>query len=479
MTRSADRTPGPAPRQSSDAGNETPPRVLIVGGGFAGLGCAQGLADEGIPVTLLDRNNYHQFQPLLYQVATAQLVPSDVAIPLRTLFRKEHDVTIRQAEVAEVDVPSRTVTTTDGLTFTGDYLVLAMGAQANFFRTTGAAEHALPLYSLMDAERLRSRILEVLDAADRDRSLIDRGALTFVVVGGGATGVEIAGALADFTNSVVPREYHDLPVDEIRIHLVDHAHALLGPFSEDAHEYAAKVLQRDRVRLHMGTSVDEVTGGSVRLGSGEVIATHCVVWGGGLKAADVAARTGLRRARGGRLVTGDDLAVEDDPRVFVLGDVASMTGPDGREFPQLGSVALQQGQWAAKNILADRAGKPRKAFHYHDKGIMAMIGRGAAVAEVGRKRHEMHGAIAFAAWLGVHAALMSGIRSRVDAFVSWGWDYFSGNRAPGLIDRPDAASIDWDAAVPTPSPPPGAEELRVPAGTRTGSGVEPRAPGRG
>jgi NADH dehydrogenase len=163
--------------------------------------------------------------------------------------------------------------------------------------------------------------------------------------------------------------------------------------------------------------------------------------------------------------------VEGNPRVFVLGDVASMAGPDGREYPQLGSVALQQGKWAAKNILADLAGKPRKAFHYHDKGIMAMIGRGAAVAEVGHKRHELHGAIAFASWLGVHAALMSGIRSRVDAFVSWGWDYFSGNRTPGLIDHPDAATIEWDAtassesdsavsdsAASPPSPRPSAEE---------------------
>jgi NADH dehydrogenase len=445
--------------RSADGSNDSErPHVVIVGGGFAGLGCAQKLADEGIPVTLLDRNNYHQFQPLLYQVATAQLVPSDVATPLRTLFRKDHSINIKQAEVTRIDTSTRTVTTEDGVSFTGDYLVLAMGSQANFFRTSGAAEHALPLYSLQDAERLRSRVLEVFNAADRDPNLIKQGALTFVVVGGGATGVEIAGALADFVNSVVPQQFRDLPVQETRIHLVDHGHALLAPFSQDAHDYAAKVLHRDGVRLHMGTSVDEVTAGSVRLGTGVVIPTRCVIWAGGLQAAALAAGTGLPRGRGGRLVVGPDLAVDGDPRVLVLGDVASLEAPDGREFPQLGSVALQQGQWAAKNILADVAGKPRNAFHYHDKGIMAMIGRGAAVAEVGHKRHELHGAVAFAAWLGVHAWLMSGIRSQVDAFVSWGWDYFSRNRAPGLIDRPDAATIDWNDASGTPSPRAPAEE---------------------
>ena len=183
----------------------TKPHVVIVGGGFAGVGCAHLLSDAHVPVTLLDRNNYHQFQPLLYQLATAQLAADDVATPLRTLFRKQQDVTVKEAEVAEVDVADADGDAPPtGVTFSGDYLVLAMGSQPNFFRTPGAAEHTLPLYSLLDAERLRSRILEVFDAADRDPRLIDEGALSFVIVGGGATGVEIAGALADFINHVLP-----------------------------------------------------------------------------------------------------------------------------------------------------------------------------------------------------------------------------------------------------------------------------------
>ncbi|MGY1641245.1 NAD(P)/FAD-dependent oxidoreductase [Geodermatophilus sp. SYSU D00703] len=439
------------------------PRVVIVGGGFAGVGCARELADADVDVTLIDRNNYHQFQPLLYQVATAQLAPVDVGTPLRTMFRKQGNIDVKQAEVSEVDVDSRTVSTADGLRWTGDHLVLATGAQPNFYRTPGAAEHSLPLYSLPDAERLRSRILEAFDAADRDPRLIDRGALTFVVVGGGATGVEIAGALADFVNTVVPEEYHDLAVHQARIHLVDHGNTLLGPFSQQAHEYAAKVLQRDGVRLHLGTGVEEVTPAAVRLEGGTTLPTRCVIWAGGVQAADVAARCGLPRGRGGRLRVGHDLSVEGHPRVFVLGDVAAVESPDGSPYPQLGSVALQQGQWTAKNIRRDLAGQPRRAFHYHDKGIMAMIGRGAAVAEMGHKRHELHGSIAFASWLGVHAWLMSGVRSRVDAFVSWGWDYFSGNRSPGLIDHPSAATIDWSEAADVPAP-------RAPAPTTVPAG---------
>ena len=428
------------------------PRVVIVGAGFAGLGCARELAGTDVDVTLIDRNNYHQFLPLLYQVATAQIATHDVGTPLRNSFRHYENIDVKQAEVVAVDPATRTVTTADGATYTGDFLVLVTGARANFYRTPGADEHALPLYSLSDAERLRSRIIEVFDAADRDPDVIDQGALTFVVVGGGATGVETAGGIADFVNRVAPDEYHDLHVHEARIHLVDHGHALLAPFSDKAHEYAAKVLQREGVRLHLGTGVQEITPTCVRLEGGTTLPSRCVIWAGGVQAGDLASRIPLPRGRGGRVLAGHDLSVEGFPRVFVLGDVAGVESPDGGLYPQLGSVALQQGQWTAKNIRSDLAGQPRQAFHYHDKGIMAMIGRGAAVAEMGAKRHELHGAIAFSSWLGVHAWLMSGVRTRVDAFISWGWDYFSGNRSPELIDHSTPPSIDWSEAAEVPSP---------------------------
>ncbi len=264
--------------------------VVVVGAGFAGVGCAKELADQDVDVLIIDRNNYHQFQPLLYQVATGLLASSDAATPLRTMFRDDKTVSFRQEEVVGIDPGTCTVTTSDGQRYRGDYLVLAAGARAHFFRTPGAAEHALPLYSLADAQRLRSRIFEVFEAATRDERLLDQGALNFVIVGGGATGVEVAGGLADLINDVMPEQYHDLDVHVARIYLVDHGHELLAPFSDGAHDYAAKVLQKAGVRLKMGVSVDEVTPGHVVLSDGSNIPTRCVIWAGGMRAADLAAR---------------------------------------------------------------------------------------------------------------------------------------------------------------------------------------------
>jgi NADH dehydrogenase len=419
--------------------------VVVVGGSFAGVGCVRRLAKhEDVHVTLIDRNNYHQFQPLLYQVATSQLAPSDIAFSLRKLFADHQNVDVKLAEAASVDPATHTVITTDGDSFAGDAVVLAAGSQPNFFRTPGADRHAFPLYCLDDAHRLRSRIIGVFEDADRDPALIDQGALNFVIVGGGPTGVEMAGALADLIHQTMAAEYHDLAVTAAEIHVVDLGHTLLGAFSDQAHDYVAKVLGRKGVRLHLGTAVTEIGPGHVTLADGTTIATRCVVWGGGIKAPALAGAAGVPQGRGGRIDVQPDLSVEGAPGVYAIGDLANIPSPDGATHPQLGSVALQSGEWAADNLLADLRGKPRKSFHYHDKGIMAMIGRGAAIAEVGAHRHELHGPIAFSAWLGVHAALMTGVRNRIDAFIAWGWDYFSKQRGPQILDRSDAARIDWE-----------------------------------
>jgi NADH dehydrogenase len=420
--------------------------VVIVGGGFAGIACAGRLAEhDDVDVTLLDRHNYHQFQPLLYQVATSQLASSDIAYSLRKLFDDRTNVDVKLAEVVSIDPGTRTVDSADGESWSGDALVVAAGSQPNFFGTTGADRHALPLYSLDDALALRSRVIGVFEDADRHPELVDEGALNFVIVGGGPTGVELAGALSDLIHETMTAEYGDLAVANAQVHLIDHGHALLAPFSDEAHDYVAKVLQRGGVRLHLSTSVTEVGPRHVTLsGDGDrAIKTACVVWGGGIKGPPVAAAAGLPLGRGGRVDVNPDLTVDDFPGVYVVGDMANVPAADGSVLPQLGSVAQQSGAWAAGNVLADLAGKQRKPFHYKDKGIMAMIGRGAAIAEVGRHRHELHGFVAFSAWLGVHAMLMSGTRNRVDAFVSWGWDYFSKNRGPQVLDRSDAARIDW------------------------------------
>jgi NADH dehydrogenase len=420
------------------------PSVVIVGGGFAGIGCARELAKHDVSVTLLDRHNYHQFQPLLYQVATAELAMTDIARPLRGIFHRDPTVVVKQLAVTAIDPATRTVTTADGQTFTGDHLVVAAGSRPNFFNTPGAEQHAFPLYTVDDATRLRTRLIEVFEAADNNPARIADGALNIVIVGAGPTGVETAGAVGDLVNDVLPKAFHDLDTKRTRIYLVDHGPVVLAAFSESAHDYAAKKLAHLGVVLRLTTGVDEVLPDRVRLSDGTEILTRTVVWAGGIQAPELVGKLGLPTGRAGRLTAQPDLTVEGFPQVYAVGDVANIPGPDGRDLPQLGSVALQAGRWAAGNILADHAGHPRRPFHYKDKGIMAMIGDGAAIAEVGAHHHELHGHAAFAAWLGVHAWLMSGVHQRVDAFMSWAWDFVGSSRSSALLsDNPDEPRIDW------------------------------------
>lgn len=424
-------------------GQDPAGRVVIVGGGFGGVACAKELSKHDVDVTLVDEHTYHQFQPLLYQVATAQLAVQDVRIPLRDLFRKRRSVNVKNAEVTSIDPSDLSVTTADGTTFSGDYLVLAMGARPNFFGVPGAAEHTFPLYSTEDAMRLRDRVLRVFEDADLDPSRIDRGALNFVIVGGGPTGVETAGALADLVGHVMPDRYHDLDVEQARIILIDRSSFVLGPFSRNAHRYAAKVLAEKGVTLRLETSVDEVRHDRVILDDGSEIESRCVVWAGGLEARSIGGTDVLPRGHGGRITVGDDLGVEGFPGLYVVGDASSASDADGSPLPQLGAVALQAGKSVARVIVAEIEGEQAPSFRYRDKGIMAMIGRRAAIAEVGPRHHEVHGAIAFGAWLGVHAWLLNTTRTRVDAFISWAWDWFTRSRGSAYIGEPDVARIDW------------------------------------
>ena len=422
---------------------DEPRHVIVIGGGFAGVGCVRELAGrDDVRVTLLDVNNFHQFQPLLYQVATSQLADTDIAFSLRDLFRKDDNVDVKLATAVSIDPEAHSVTTAEGQVYEGDVIVLAAGSQPNFFDTPGADMYAFPLYSLRDAELLRSRILTVFEDADRDPSLIEAGALNFVIVGGGPTGVETAGALADMIHMTIADEFDEATAKAAEVHIVDHGPALLMAFAESAHEYVDKVLDERGVHMHMNTGATKVAAGHIELSDGTSIRTRCVIWGGGCKAPDVAAAAGLPQGRGGRIEVEPDLTVSGFPGVYAIGDVANIPGKDGKPLPQLGSVALQAGTHAAKNIVADLEGKERKPFHYRDKGIMAMIGRGAAIAE-GPYHHELHGVVAFSAWLGVHALLMTGVRNRVDAFINWGWEYFSGGRGPQILDRKVMAQIDW------------------------------------
>ena len=430
---------------------EATKHVVIVGGGFAGVATAKGLAGKkGVRVTLLDRNGYHQFQPLLYQVATAELTPQDIAFDLAAIFDDDTNIEVRQGDAVSADPEARTITLADDSTIEGDVLVLAAGSQPNFFHTPGAEEFSFPLYSLDDAKRVRSRVLQLFQDASTKPELVEEGALNFVVVGAGATGVESAGALAELARNVMPHVYENLAIAGARVILVDLGHAVLAPFSDEAHTYAAKQLQRRGVDIRLGVSAKEIAADHVTLSDGTTIKTHLTLWGGGLMAAPIGARSGVTQGRGGRIDVQPDLTVEGFPDVYALGDFANIPVADENGLPQLGSVAQQSGSWAAENILAGIQGKPRKSFHYHDKGIMAMIGRKAAVAEVGEHRHELHGRIAFAAWLGVHAQLLADGGAEVKAFLAWADEFYvrPHHRSADLLDpsKIDTPRIDWSAS---------------------------------
>ncbi|WP_164205643.1 NAD(P)/FAD-dependent oxidoreductase [[Micrococcus luteus] ATCC 49442] len=408
-------------------------QVIVVGAGFAGKTVAKELGRKGIPVLLIDANNYHQFQPLLYQVATSQIGVSAIARPLRSIFRRMGKVRVLTADVASVDAANRTVTTADGETHRAQILVVAPGAVPNFFNTPGAEEHAYPLYSVTDATRLGAKLTHLLDEADREPG----GSVDVVVVGGGPTGVETAGAMAENVKFVVPKYFSPELAARCRVHLVDMIPTVLNAFSEKSQQYTRKRLTKIGVQLHLGVGVTEVRDDGVTLADGTVIPTRVVVWAGGLKAGGIIADSGLKQGRGGRIDVRPDLTAPDVEGVYVLGDAANMTDSTGAALPQLGSVAQQAGKWAARNIQADLTGGTRLPFKYLDKGYMAMIGRGAAVAEIGRQRIQLQGPLAFVSWLLVHLALLSGFQQKLRALFSWLNGYIIHSPAQVVVGRPE------------------------------------------
>jgi len=416
--------------------------VLVLGGGLAGVACAQKLGDEGIDVVLVDRNDYHQFQPLLYQVASSQLPAEDIARPHRVIFADYPTVTLVTAHVSAVTLSPPGLTLSDGETLTGSHLVLAAGARPNFFGVAGAAEHAFPLYSVADAERLRLHLQHLLQEAMAGRGSAEPGALDVVVVGGGPTGVETTGALAELMQALQSTGRLD-PVGKITI--VDRSSTLLGQFSSTAHEYALAKLTEAGADVKLEVGVTAVHPDRVEFDDNTTIPARTVVWGGGESGSAVAQTVGPVPGRGGRLDVRPDLTLDGYPGVYAVGDVANIpSGDEGAPtLPQLGSVAQQSGRWTAENILRQLGHEPAKPFKYKDKGIMAMIGRNAAIAEVGKHRHQVEGPLAFAAWLGVHAMLLSGTHSKTDAFLTWAWDYFDRDHAATVEASSEPQRIAW------------------------------------
>ena len=407
------------------------PHVAIVGAGFGGLGVAEQLDHVPVEVTLIDQHNYHTFQPLLYQVATSLLNAEDVGAPVRSLFRHQDNVTFRMATVTGVDMPGHKIQLKDGTQISYDYLVLAGGTTVNYFNTPGAAEHAFPLYTLMNAVKLRNRILERFEATDRDPALIDDGALNFVIVGAGPTGVETAGALSDLFYNLLPRDYHQLATEKARIIMVEMGKEVLAPFKDNLRAYAKEELERRRVEVRLGEAVAEVGSTFVRLKSGEEIKAHTLIWAAGVRANPLADMLGLPQGRGGRMKLNPDLSVPDHPEIFVVGDMGEVTS-DGKVLPQLGSVAMQSGEHGGRQIARRLHGEPGQPFRYWDKGFMATIGRGAAVVELPNKL-TLHGPLAYFAWLGVHLALLSGMRNRIETLWNWGWSALTHDRAARII----------------------------------------------
>ena len=407
------------------------PHVVIVGAGFGGLGVAEQLTHVPVHVTLIDRHNYHTFQPLLYQVATSLLNAEDVGAPVRSMFRHHENVNFRLATVTGIDVPGRKIKMDNGDEKKYDYLVLAGGATVNYFSTPGAAEYSFPLYTLTHAIRLRNQIMQRFEAADRDPAIVDEGALTFVVVGAGPTGVETAGALSDLFYNLLPRDYHQLATEMAQIILVEMGQEVLPPFKENLRNYARNELEDRRVKLRLGESVAEVGPTSVKLKSGEEIKAHTLIWAAGVRPNPLARMLGVPLGRGGRVKLDSDLSVPEHPEIFVVGDMGEVIS-NGEVLPQLASVAMQSGEHVGRQIARRIAGEGTHAFKYWDKGFMATIGRGSAVVEFPNKR-TLDGPLAYFAWLGVHLVLLNGMRNRIETLWNWGWSALTHDRAARII----------------------------------------------
>lgn len=405
-------------------------RVVIVGMGFGGMHAARELAGSQCEVLLLDRTNYHLFQPLLYQVATAGLEQESIAYPLRALVRNWYNLQFQMREVTGLDLAAKRVLTDKGAV-AYDYLILAGGSVTNFFGNSGVARHAFDLKRLADAERLRNTILTAFELAVQEADpQRRRELLTFVVVGGGPTGVEFAGALAELIRYVFRKDYPGLNLSECRVLLLEAAPTLLGAMPERLQRYAEKRLRQMGVEVRCNTLVADATEGAVRLGSGELIASRTLFWSAGVKAAPLADLLPGKKGPGGRVVVTPDLTLPGHDEVFVVGDMACALH-DGKPLPMMAPVAMQQGRYAARSIMLLEQGLSPEPFQYVDKGSMATIGRSTAVAVT--RGLSFSGFAAWLVWLLLHLYYLIGFRNRVVVLLNWAWYYWFHERQVRLI----------------------------------------------
>jgi NADH dehydrogenase len=413
---------------------ESLPHVVVVGGGFAGISAVKALANQAVRVTLIDRHNFHTFQPLLYQVATAGLEPADVAYPIRTIFGHAKNVRVRHARVNGVDRERSVVTLEDGTEFSYDFLIVASGTVAAYFDIPGAQNFSMPLYTLANARRLRNKLLRTLENVEVASETTPQQ-LNFVVVGGGPTGVETAGALSELIDIAMRRDGLRIDPANVKIYLVDVASRLLTAFPNQASSYALKHLTSMGVDVELERSVVEVEANAIRFSDGEVLQAGAVIWAGGITAVGtIADRLEETSGPNGRAFVSADLRILNSENVWCVGDAAAIPtrGDPTKFYPQLAPVAIQSGRHASHQILRVLGGQSTQDFHYIDKGIMATIGRRAAVAKIPHVP-VIEGTLGWWAWLGLHLFYLVGFRNRIRVFINWTWRYFDWPSGPRLI----------------------------------------------
>ena len=449
----------------------TRPRVIIVGAGFAGLNAAKELKHAAVDVLIVDQHNYHTFQPLLYQVATAGLDVSDVAHQVRDIFRRQGNLRFRQGTVSGVDWHAKELLLEDGARLEYDYLILAAGAVYTDFGVPGVKRFGYMIKSLSEANTLRSHILRRFERASADPSLVDRGALTFVLVGAGPTGVEMAGAMVELLDRIVPLDFPELDASKPRVILLEMADRVLPPFRPRSRRYAERVLRKRGVDVRLQTRVAEVRANEVVLASGETLPTQTLIWAAGVRGHPLAEALDLELTKGQRIRTEEDLSLPGHRDAFAVGDLSGAVDESGTPYPQVAQVAIQQGRHASRMVRASLGGAPRRPFHYADRGMMAIVGRNAGIAELSRRLggFALRGLVGWLGWLFLHLLYLPGFKNRVSTLVSWLYNYLTFERHARLIldSAPSPAEVaDREGRLTTP------EEARATSPSSPGAAPE-------
>ncbi len=416
--------------------NTKKPRIIVVGGGFAGISFIKKLKKEDVQLVLFDRHNYHTFQPLLYQVSTAGLEPDSIAYPLRKIFRKKQDFYFRLGEVINVDTANNTIFTSLG-SLSYDYLIIATGTKTNYFGNESIAKNAMPMKTVPQALNIRSLMIQNIEEADitsNDKNR--RWLLNFVIAGAGPTGVELAGAIAEFRRGILENDYPDLNEDEMQVHLIEGQDRVLPPMSDTASRKAMKFLEKLGVKIHLNTLIESYDGETLKTKDGKVFDTAMLIWAAGVTGAPIQGIEGEALVEGANRYKVDEFnKIQGLKNVYALGDIALMnTEKYPKGHPQVAQPAIQQGKNLGENFLKMFHDKPLKAFKYNDKGTMATVGRNKAVVDL--KNLHFGGAVAWFMWMFVHLWFLVGFRNRVVTFFNWTYNYINYDRAARLIIRP-------------------------------------------